>query len=293
MKTERRLFLAIATLAFLTFGNEAAGRTEARPQAAASDARLDRILAMTKEYCRRLESAALDFVCVEDIKEEIFRIPQPGDDATISDQMGILLTPSRPSHKIVRSFVHDYQFVRKGDRRVENRTLVKEDGIPRNEPNASLSTITVRVENALFGPVGLLGKAKQPEFEYAIASETTDKGKKVFLVDAVPKPAYAGVRCNGRIWILEEDASIVRIEWEQTSVGNFQAILETARVLNAEPSLVSVTEYDVVKNGIRFPGRDTTEEAYLLKTGKKFVRSKTTILYKDYKFFTVETDVKF
>ncbi len=38
---------------------------------------------------------------------------------------------------------------------------------------------------------------------------------------------------------------------------------------------------------------DTTEEAYLLKNGKKFVRSLTTILYKDYRFFTVELEVNY
>jgi hypothetical protein len=30
-----------------------------------------------------------------------------------------------------------------------------------------------------------------------------------------------------------------------------------------------------------------------LKDGKKYVRSKTTILYEKYKFFTVETEIKY
>jgi hypothetical protein len=248
---------------------------------------------MTKAYCQRLEKAALDFVCIEEIKEEVFKFPQAGDDANISDQIGIWLTPTRPSRKIVRSFVHDYQFIRKGGRSVENRTLVKEDGIPRNEKNAQLTTMTVRVENALFGPVGILGEARQAQYDFRIAGEEILKGQKTLLIDAVPKPSFAGAHCNGRIWVLEEDASIVRIEWDQTSVGNFQVLRETAAMLKAEPALVSVTEYEVVKNGIRFPSRDTTEESYVLKKDKKFVRSMTTILYKDYKFFTVETDVKF
>ncbi|MBN2206316.1 MAG: hypothetical protein JW742_02840, partial [Candidatus Aminicenantes bacterium] len=91
----------------------------------------------------------------------------------------------------------------------------------------------------------------------------------------------------------EEDASIVRIEWEQTSIGNFEVIRETAERLEAEPALISTTDYGVVKNGIRFPSRDTTEEAYLMKKGKRFVRSRSTIVYKDYRFFTVETDVTY
>lgn len=256
-----------------------------------ADARLARILAMTKDYCGRLERSALDFVCLEDIKEEIFKLPEIDPDAIMPG--GLSFSYRVPRKGFSRTFVHDYQFVRKSGRSVENRTLIKEDGIPRKEANAQLTTMSVRVENAVFGPVGLLAAGRQPQYDYKIAGEETVKGKKVLLIDAVPKPSVGGAHCNGRIWILEDDASIVKIEWEQTSIGNFQIIRETAEKLKAEPALVSVTEYDVVKNGIRFPSRDTTEESYLLKKDKKFVRSRTTILYKDYRFFTVETDVRY
>lgn len=293
MKNARGFLSAVAiSLAAGTASTLFAG---AALRQSAPDDRLARILTLTKAYCQRLEKAALDFVCIEDIKEEIFNLPQVEPDVILPGG----LTTSRsfsyrvPRRGFVRSFIHDYQFIRKGGRSVENRTLVKEDGIPRNEKNAQLTTLTVRVENALFGPVGLLGEARQPQYDYRIAGEETSKGQKAILVDAVPKPSFAGARCNGRIWVLEEDASIIKIEWEQTSVGNFQVIRETAAMLKAEPALVSVTEYEVVKNGIRFPSRDTTEESYVLKKDKTFVRSRTTILYKDYKFFTVETDVKF
>ena len=263
------------------------------PQEAASDRRLARILARTKDYCRRLENAALDFVCIEDIKEEFFHLPGIEVDTVEPGH-----TPRWPfSYRIprkgfVRTFIHDYQLIRKDGQRVETRTLIKENGIPRNEKNAQLTTMSVRVENALFGPVGLLSEARQAAFEYRLAGEKKVEGRKALLVDAIPKPEFPGVHCNGRIWILEGDASIVKIEWEQTSVGNYRAIRETAERLKAEPSLVSATEYDVLKNGIRFPSRDTTEESYLMKKNKKFVRSKSTILYRDYRFFSVETDVR-
>jgi hypothetical protein len=289
-----RCFLFIVGIS-LAAGTASTLLSGAAPRQSVPDGRLARILAVTKVYCQRLEKAALDFVCIEDIKEEIFNLSQIEPDVILP---GGLTTSWSFSYRVprrgfVRTFVHDYQFIRKSGRSVENRTLVKEDGISRNEKNARLTTMTVRVENALFGPVGLLGEARQPQYDYRIAGEEIIKGQKALLVDAVPKPSFAGAHCNGRIWVLEGDASIVKIEWEQTSVGNFQIIRETAATLKAEPALVSVTEYEVVKNGIRFPSRDTTEESYVLKKDKKFVRSRTTILYKDYKFFTVETDVRF
>ena len=43
-------------------------------------------------------------------------------------------------------------------------------------------------------------------------------------------------------------------------------------------------------NGVRFPSLDFTEEAYINAGGNKFVRSEARVLYRDYKFFTVETE---
>ena len=151
----------------------------------------------------------------------------------------------------------------------------------------------MRVENALFGPVGLFSANQQARHHYGIGAEELVEGKKVLVVDAVPRPPLDPAHVVGRVWILEGDASILKIEWNQTSVGNFEVIRDIARKLKAEPMLVSTTEYRVEKNGIRFPSRDTTEEAYLLKNDKRVVRSKTTILYQDYKFFTVETEVRY
>jgi hypothetical protein len=45
-------------------------------------------------------------------------------------------------------------------------------------------------------------------------------------------------------------------------------------------------------HGIRFPSRFSIEEAYLDSGGKKFVRSETTVVYRDFKFFTVEVEVR-
>lgn len=193
-----RCFLVVVG-ASLAAGTALTLLSGAAPRQSVPDQRLARILAVTKVYCQRLEKAALDFVCIEDIKEEIFNLPQI-------------------------------------------------------EPDVILPG----------------GQTTSWSFSYR-----------------APRRGFV------RTYVHEEDAGIIKIEWNQTSVGNFQIIRETADKLKAEPALVSITEYDVVKNGIRFPSRDTTEESYLLKKNKKFVRSMTTIVYKDYKFFTVETDVRF
>jgi hypothetical protein len=61
--------------------------------------------------------------------------------------------------------------------------------------------------------------------------------------------------------------------------GNIQRIEVIGKILSAEPRLTWFTEYGLEKNGVRFPTRDVTEEAYLNPKGKKFLRSLTTVTY--------------
>ena len=267
------------------------------PAAAAAppDARLATILEKAAEYCRRLEGAALDFTCLEKIVEKTFRPPliKPDMAVNMSGTAGGRMSYAYQSADtgFENQLIYDYQLVRKGGKATERRILVDDNGIKKHEEDAVLATFNVRVENALFGPVGLLGEKRQPHYDYRVVGEERKKGVALIVVEAVPKPTLEGPHCHGRIWVKEDDASIVRIAWNQKSVGNFAQVEAMARDLGAEPDLTSTTEYDVVKNGLRFPGKDTTEEAYVLKKGKRFVRSKTTIAYTDYKFFTVETEV--
>lgn len=263
------------------------------PQDPPADARLARILERSKEYCAKLERAALDFTCIEKIEERTYSTIEEAPDGVVPNPSGVAYTykPINTPY-YANTYVYDYQFVRTGSRKAENRVLIEENGRKKKNKDAVLTTSTVRVENALFGPIGLLGDAAQDLHEYRIVGEETEKGKKVLVLEATLKATLDRVHCTGRIWVSEDDANILRIAWDQTSVGNFEIIRKTAEKMNAEPRLASVTEYGQEKNGLRFPSKDTTEEGYL-KHGRVQVRSLTTILYKDYKFFTVETQVKY
>jgi len=288
-------FILGATGALLALA--AAAQDTAVGQASGPDERLARILERTSAYCARLERAALDFTCIEKILEETFTPPEIRPDTAVDTNVStgrLSYSYQNLKRSYRNTYVYDYQFVRKDTRKTEKRILIQENGRKKKVEDAELSTLSVRVENALFGPIGLLGEQWQAKHDYKIIGEETQKGKKVVVIEAVPKPSLDGPHCYGRIWVQEEDASILKISWEQTSVGNFALVEQTARSLDAEPRLTSVTEFGVLKNGIRFPSKDTTEEAYELKGEKKpFVKSLTTIRYTDYKFFTVETEVKY
>ncbi len=284
-------FVALAALmALVLAAGPSLSQTSQDPPA---DARLARILERTKEYCAKLERAALDFTCLEKIEERTYSMTEEAPDVSIPQPGGMSYAyKSVKTPYYANTYVYDYQFVRRGSHKTENRILVEENGRKKKVREAVLTTMTVRVENALFGPIGLLGAAVQDLHDYKIVGEETEKGKKVLVVDAVSKVPLDRIHCTGRIWIREDDASILKIAWDQTSVGNFEIVRETAKRISAEPRLTSVTEYGQEKGGLRFPSKDTTEEAYI-KHGLVQVRSLTIILYKDYKFFTVETAVEY
>jgi hypothetical protein len=258
--------------------------------------KLSQILRKTRDYCRRLEKAALDFVCREEVSE---RIDNSKDSTEGIVEMHTPYPGEWISHyhfprKIEKnSYVYDYQYIRKSDRHIERRTLLEENGKKKYEEDALLKTTMFRVQNVLFGPIGLLSESQQHNYQYQIIKEELVNGEKAVVLEAVPKSLSQQGHCFGKIWVKEDDSSILKIEWNQKSLGNYQIAEQIASKYKAKPQIISISEYGLEKNGIRFPSGDMTEEAYILQNGKKFIRSETIILFKNYKFFTVETEVKY
>jgi hypothetical protein len=70
---------------------------------------VSQILKRSGEYCRRLDQAALDFVCLEEVKE-VFMEGWVGKIYVLRE------------HR----YLYDYQFVRKEDRKIEKRILLSQ-----------------------------------------------------------------------------------------------------------------------------------------------------------------------
>jgi len=243
---------------------------------------LSSILKKAAEYCKKLEHTSLYFVCMEEIKERIYYLNRPG---------GIGLRPTRFFTE--NKYLYDYQLIRKGSQISEKRILLEENGKEKNEENAQLKMQMFDHKYVIFGPIGLLSEKWQPEHDYKIIGEKKLKGEQVLIIEAVPKSSTNIDHLFGKIWIRKSDSSILKIEWSQTSMGNFEEIKETAKELNAEPDITFISEYDFEEKGIRFPGKYFVREEYVHSWRGRFKRSETTVIYKDYKFFTVETDVEF
>jgi outer membrane lipoprotein-sorting protein len=236
----------------------------------ADPSRLAAILKKSEEYCQRLDQAALDFVCLEEVTE-MTRYYTPHTDI----------------------YLYDYQFSRKDQETKEKRNLISVNGEKANIRDSSLNTVMFQYRNVLFGPVGLLSQAWQAYHDFKLFGEDTINKEKAVVVEAKPKPFLLTPHCYGKIWIKEEDGSVLKIVWDQRSLGNFPSVEEWAKIHDAEPQITAYSEYGFEKNGLRFPSRSYTENAYIEKDKRKFVNAEISILYKNYKFFTVETEIKY
>lgn len=141
------------------------------------------------------------------------------------------------------------------------------------------------------GPIGLLSEFWQQYHDYKIVKEERFKGEKVVVIEAVPKYGLKLNQLFGKIWVGKSDFSILKIEWNQQAIENYEKIEELAKKLKAKPLITLVSEYAFEKKGIRFPSSYSIKEVYIVRGRRRFLRSRKTVIYKNYKFFTVETEV--
>ncbi len=254
---------------------------------------LKEILKKCAEYCERVENSALFFVCQEKIKEILYRSAGAMVLRT-KDGTGASM-PAQPRGVVVEKmnvFVYDYQLMKKGEEIKESRTLVEENGQKRDEKNAPLKTRRFYSLKSVFGPVGLVGTNYQPLYEYSFIKEDKFAGRKAYVIEATPKMKTEEVPNYGKLWVDQEDSSILKIEMAQESLAGFDDFEKESKKRGLVPKFTTTHYYGVEKNGIRFPSKTTFEEDYRGLTGR-FKRSKTEIEYSNYKFFTVEVEVKY
>ena len=260
---------------------------EANPgTSAAGESELSSLLGLAANYCDKLSRAVLNFVCRERIEESFY---MEGD--AFTQLSGILFVDS---HEERYRYVYDYQLVRDRAGNIrESRTLLEEQGKKVEVPGASLKTHIFKHAYVVMGPLGLLSRNHQADFDYKIAREEKPGGEPAVVIEAVPKPGIRPDYLFGTIWLRKRDAGILKIQWNPSSIDNYAGVEEVARQLGMKPDILMTSEYAFEKNDIRFPSRYTVKENYSGKLGRRFQHSQTVVTYDRYKFFTVETEVIF
>ncbi|MCJ7586745.1 MAG: hypothetical protein MUQ00_02435 [Candidatus Aminicenantes bacterium] len=276
--TWRGVLIAVLVVCLVAAAGTAAvsGQKKADPD-------LNSLLAKAAGYCKKLATASLYFVCQEKVRETIFnpcrRIPSPmGGSAFWTD---------------ARNLLFDYQLIQKEGDVQERRILIDKKGAASTEKDASLGKLRIRYEKIIFGPNGLFSDFWQPYFNYKLVGAKKQGGRRALVVEASPKPGLETGHLYGKAWIYPEDGSVARIEWIPKSVANYDVIERVARTLKAEPKLQLALECGFEKNGLRFPSRYEVVEEYQTARNVRLIKSEQEVVYRNYKFFIVETDVRF
>lgn len=269
-----------------------------------SSTKLDVLLNHCAAYCERLQEAVLDYVCQEEITEElIYKLRTRGFRTTE------LVSLHQANH-----YLYDYQLIRKGRNFIEKRVLREENEQRRHVENASLKTRRFHHRGVIFGPIGLLSRPQQSYFAYQLLGKDKFQGNECLILEARPKPGIKIKYLYGKLWIRERDGSILKIEWTQQSLQNIETVNKIPQSLGAQARIKFASEYGFEKSGLRFPSHYYVEERYFFPSPSKFIIvdkegwqkhtrplligpqkellfSRVTVRYRDYRFFTVETKV--
>ncbi|MBD3414281.1 MAG: hypothetical protein GF421_07625 [Candidatus Aminicenantes bacterium] len=257
---------------------------------------LEDVLSNSSQYCSKLAHAVLDFVCKEKVVIDFFTLGESGTLSRIEvqsrgRQQEIGVESWRKQRKFkTQKLVYDYQLVSKEFKLSEQRILLEVDG--KKASNES-NDIERRFPHSLLilGPIGLLSEYWQKRHDYKIKKKGRLFGEKTYVIEAVPKPEYATEHLWGKVWISQDDFSILKIEWNQESAKGYESLIQKAKQQNLQPDFSLIAEYEYEKNGIRFPSKFVLKENYKHPKYKLIKNSKKTVVYFDYKFFTVKTDV--
>jgi len=257
------------------------------------------LLSKAAEYCRKLESSILDFFCQEEVEETIdltLEVEKPG--APLDEwrylsgrNVGTNFISAGRIKKFKNSFAYDYQCLRADRVITEKRTLLREGAKERNEPNAKLELSGFTYFNSLLSPINLFGEKNQPDYDFSIIGKEKLKRRPVLVVEAKLKAGVTEPKClSGKAWIDAATAEILKMELTQKPTGGLEIFAKREAQYKRKLRLMLRTEFSAEKNGIRFPSRLLIEEAYINNMGRAFIRSKTEVVYKDFKFFTVATE---
>jgi hypothetical protein len=259
---------------------------------------LDSILKKAADYCRKIEASVLDFVCREEVAEKV----DPSRDMTkpLAPQYdwnwirgGAGTTVYSITRPAKNTFIYDYQCVRVNRILKETRTLIELNGKKRNDPDAPLMTTSIAFRNALLGPVNLFSDLSQNGYVFRIAGTEKLEKRPVVVIEAKPRPGGFEPLClSGKAGVDLGTAEILKIEWTQKPAERAEIFAQREEKIKGKLRLTLRTEFRTEKNKIRFPSKLWIEEAYVNERGRSFVRSETNVVYKDFKFFTVEVAVR-
>jgi len=251
---------------------------------------LKQILKETGDYADKVINAALFYVCTEKISDKEYFFGRTRADSS-------MLRQNKFFHikKIKKqTFTYDYQLIQKKGELTEKRILLEENGKKRYQKNADLNKLKYIGKYLVFGPAGFLSKYWQSFFDFEIIGEEKLDNRNTLLFKATPKQEMEENNNIARIFVDKKNFQVLKIEWDSASIKDYENEKITTRRGTFYKTVSWAIFYGIEKNGVRFPSHQIIQEVFIHpKRGYRAVKRETNILYQDYKFFTVETDIKY
>lgn len=257
-------------------------------------AQLELILKKCAEYCERVKSIAMFYVCQEEIKEStnFYRTTN----TLRTTPYGITEMVPGGALKLKRtrksSFLYNYQLINKEEKLHEQRTLLKKNNRKKQLEDAELE-VRFNAKYLVYGPVGFLSRYWQNFFSYEIIGQESLGEIQATIIRASPKPNNKDNWNFAKIWINEKDKSILQIEWGSGSIDDFGGKNIASMSGDFRTDTIVRATYLIEKNGVRFPSLQLIQEFLVSESGKRYLRHEMTTVFNDYKFFIVDTEIKY
>lgn len=268
---------------------------EAEPGEPLSD-ELRTVLDPCAEYCRRLSSSALFYVCQEKIRETVRKIVEEETAFNWHVIEENYVASARYWYPVLRGaeknvYVNDYQLINKNGKIEERRALLEENGRKVGEKSASQGAKRSYSIQPIFIPVRLLSREQWPLFSYKIADEERIEGRKAYVIEAKPKRGRGRDIKGERSGWIKRLSGFSKSKWKLLFLAGYEQDLEECPRYYLTPHFTATHFYGVEKNGILFPSLSEIRVEYTgLVRPQKDTKAKIEIHYENYRFFTVETE---
>ena len=246
--------------------------------------KLKNILEKTAEYCEKLENMAMDFVCQEKIKERTYyyKAVETYSPANMKSATPLAKVSLRLKNSKRNTYVYEYHMIKKGLMQEEKRILLKEGKKEKHVEDAELNIKGFIAQYIVYGPLGFLSRGRQEYFKYEITGQDRINGKDAIIIRATPREELDENYYLGKIWVDENDYSILKIEWNPIYNEEYEE--------SVYPGIKRTSSwevfYGVEKDGVRFPSRQIIEEIFTTETGRRHTKYRATIEYGNYEFLT-------
>jgi hypothetical protein len=199
-------------------------------------------------YCRQLKEAAFRFYCLEKVEERVLE----------RNPLNQRLEP------VEHRWEYDYQITGANGEIKEQRRLVREGARKTDKENAALAT-RFSSHYSVFLPVTLLARENREKYSYLLLGRERVKKSRCVVVEVLPRRPESGNIAHGKVWIDEQDGSVLKIEMNPRGVAGVEALEKAAKASSARLLLEVTHTYFVERGGLRFPSSAGFREAYIVE----------------------------